>query len=118
MDWSDEAIKQLYTDIGARIRSARKLRGSTQSDLASAVKLKRSSVANMEAGRQHMLVHTLVLVAQSLDVPLEDLLPSTSELEKLARAPDSVLTELEGQPEATHDFVTAALRRATGGRTT
>lgn len=113
MDWNEESIKRLYGEIGARIRSARKQRGWSQVDLADAVGLTRSSIANIEAGRQRAPAHIVVLIAHTLDVSVEALLPSGSELDSLAIFQAPAL-DLEGQPASTHDFVTTAIRRATG----
>jgi transcriptional regulator with XRE-family HTH domain len=114
VDWSEDSIKRLYAEIGARVRSARKQHGWNQVDLAHAVGLTRSSIANIEAGRQRALVHVVVLAAHALGVPVETLLPLGSELDNTAilRAP---ALDLEGQSNSTHDFVTTAIRRATGG---
>lgn len=111
---SEEALKALYTEIGARVRHARKRHGWSQLDLARAVDLTRSSVANLEAGRQRPPVHVALLIAHALDVPVEDLLPSGPDLDRFVKvqSPD---IDLDGQPAATHEFVTAAIRRATGG---
>lgn len=114
VDWSEDSIKRLYAEIGTRIRSARKQAVWSQFDLAHAVGLTRSSIANIEAGRQHAPVHVVVLIAHTLSAPVETLLPSGPELDSIAtfRTPTP---DLEGQPDSTHDFVTTALRRATGG---
>ncbi len=43
-------------------------KGMTQSELATAVGLTRTSITNIEKGRQKLLVHTLLDIALSLDV--------------------------------------------------
>lgn len=47
------------------------MRGMSQSDLGDAVGLSRASVANIEAGRQRMLAHTLVELAAAVAMPVE-----------------------------------------------
>lgn len=101
-------------EIGSRVRQARKRQGWSQLDLAQAVDLTRSSVANLEAGRQRPPVHVALLIAQALDVPVEELLPSGADLDKFVRVQNPAI-DLDGQPAATHEFVTSAIRRATGG---
>ncbi|SRR6266498_3987843 len=66
---------ELYKQIGYRIRQARKAAGLTQEKLAEQVSLTRTSVTNIEKGRQRLLVHTLAEIARELDVPLAKLLP-------------------------------------------
>jgi transcriptional regulator with XRE-family HTH domain len=115
VDWNEEATRRLYAEIGTRIRRARKQHGWNQVDLARAVDLTRSSIANIEAGRQRALTHVVVLIAQALSVPVETLLPSAHDLDKIAAIQPPSIGELEGQSETTHDFVTTALRRVAGG---
>lgn len=114
MDWTDRAIDQLYIEIGDRIRRARSTRSRNQAELASDVGLTRSSIANVEAGRQRMLVHSLVRIAESLDVPVGSLLPDPDRILEIADSSRSIpdLTEqLEGQSEAAWHFVTSAVRQ-------
>jgi transcriptional regulator with XRE-family HTH domain len=114
LDWSEESIKRVYVEIGGRVRRARKEHGWNQADLAHAVDLARSSIANLEAGRQRPPVHIMLLIAQALDISVATLLPTSSELGALGtiQAPE---LNLEGQSSSAHDFVTTAIRRATGG---
>jgi transcriptional regulator with XRE-family HTH domain len=114
VEWTDEAINALYVAIGARVREARKRCGWNQADLASAVNLTRSSIANFEAGRQRPPVHVALLIAKVLDTPMETLLPPLGELDGFANTQRPAL-DLEGRSPSTLDFVTAAVRRATGG---
>lgn len=66
-----------YAEVGRRIRQAREKRGLSQEALASAVSLTRTSVTNIEKGRQKFLVHTLVDLARSLRVEPTTLLPES-----------------------------------------
>jgi transcriptional regulator with XRE-family HTH domain len=65
-----------YCAIGERIRQWRLDRGMTQIDLADKVRLTRTSIVNIEAGRQRPLPHTLYLFAYALRVSVHDLLPA------------------------------------------
>lgn len=114
MDWADDSVDQLYIEIGLKIRAARLDRSWKQEDLAEAVGLTRSSVANIEAGRQKMLVHSLVRIAESLDVAVDTLLPEADRLRQLAHSPRFV-PDLTGHTAETRDFVTSALRRTREG---
>lgn len=67
--------KAFYREIGRRIRDAREDKHLTQEALALIVSLNRTSVTNIEKGRQQLLVHTLVEIAKALDVSPESLLP-------------------------------------------
>ena len=63
-----------YKNLGTRIRA---LRGRmSQEDLSQAVGLTRTSIVNLESGRQKLLVHNLFAIAEALGVkPSEILLP-------------------------------------------
>jgi len=65
-----------YFALGDRIRRARKKRKLTQDKLAKAVGLTRTSVTNIETGRQPIYIHTLVRIAELLGEPLLDLIPN------------------------------------------
>src|SRR5947208_14763542 len=61
-------------DIGARIRSAREERGWTQDQLASAVGVSRSAVAQWETGRAGQVTGNLTRIAAVLGVGVEHLM--------------------------------------------
>jgi DNA-binding XRE family transcriptional regulator len=47
----------------------------SQAQLAEAIGLRRTSVANIEAGRQQCLTHHLVAIANALDLTFAELVP-------------------------------------------
>ena len=69
-------LKHVYPAIGERIREARKKKYMTQARLAELVSMTRTSITNIEKGRQKLLVHTLYNLANALGVHPEDLLPA------------------------------------------
>lgn len=73
-DASDDAI---YREVGKKIQRARsrQLPKKTQQQLAADVGLERTSITNIEHGRQKFLLHTLIRIAEALQVSAEDLLP-------------------------------------------
>lgn len=109
----ENGLKTFYLQVGANIQKARKRQGLNQDGLAQAVQLTRSSIANIEAGRQRALIHTVVLIAQVLDVEIGELLPPIGAVDVLTTMQNAAV-DLEGQSEVAHDFVTATLRRAAG----
>jgi len=64
----------LYKRIGKRIREIREKRGLTQKALAALVRLTRTSITNIELGKQKILVHTLFELASALNVEARELL--------------------------------------------
>lgn len=68
-------IDPIYGRIGAVIRSRRKVLDKTQEDLARELGISRGSLANIETGRQNVLVHQLYRIAAQLKLAPVDLLP-------------------------------------------
>lgn len=64
----------IYPLIGDAIRSRRKHLSLTQDKLAAALQISRASLANIEAGRQKVLVHHLYDIAEALQLDVKDLL--------------------------------------------
>jgi transcriptional regulator with XRE-family HTH domain len=67
-------MESVYEDLGRNIRRARLHAGLTQEQLGRAVGLARTSVNNIEHGRQKVLVHTLFELASACQVTPESLL--------------------------------------------
>ena len=65
----------IYTSIGAIIKSRRKTLGMKQETLAGLLGVSRGSLANVETGRQGILVHQLYKFADALRLTPYDLLP-------------------------------------------
>src|SRR4051812_31152184 len=64
-----------YTEVGIKIRRAREEIGFSQQKLAFLVKLSRTSITNIEQGRQKLMLHTLLDIATFLKVQPATLLP-------------------------------------------
>ena len=67
--------KQIHIAIGEAIRTRRKHLRFTQDELASRMGLSRASLANIETGRQAILVHHLYRIGEILEISPVDLLP-------------------------------------------
>ena len=68
--------KQFYKDVGLRIRQARQdADNMSQEALANSVGLSRTSLTNIEKGRQNVLLHTFTQIASALGVAPAALLP-------------------------------------------
>jgi len=59
---------RIYENLGKRIRGLRKDLGQTQDQLAKQVGMSRASLANIEAGRQQVLVHHLFALSRALQL--------------------------------------------------
>ena len=71
--------KEFYLSLGARIRIAREILGWTQGKLGKAVGLTRTSIINIEQGRQSVPLHTFVMLASNLRCSFKLLLIGSSE---------------------------------------
>jgi transcriptional regulator with XRE-family HTH domain len=66
----------LYHSIGRRIAERRKQLGLRQTQVAAAIGLSRASLANIETGRQKLLVHQVYRLCTALELKsILDLLP-------------------------------------------
>lgn len=72
--------KTFYSTFGAMLAAARRKRKISQEALAGDLGLTRTSITNIEKGRQPLQLHSLYLVAQSLSVDVKELLPSPAAL--------------------------------------
>ena len=61
-------VRYIYRALGHEVRRLRNGAGRTQAQLAAEIGISRASLANMEAGRQQVLVHHLYAVANALDL--------------------------------------------------
>ena len=63
---NDERV--LYSTLGDIIKKHRSQKGLTQAELARKVGLPRTGIANVEAGRQRLYLHTLINIANALGI--------------------------------------------------
>jgi len=66
----------LYRLFGSRVRALREERNVTQEELAKRVDLSRTSITNIEKGRQRVLLHQMVEIANALDTEPMQLIPA------------------------------------------
>lgn len=67
-------IEACHQAVGARVRMLRELLGLTQEDLAKRIELQRASIANIEAGRQRLLLDGVEDFARALGTTPKHLL--------------------------------------------
>ena len=67
---------EFYRILGSNIRTLRTQQKISQSTFAAAINLSRTSVVNIEQGRQHPSVYLLARISHILSVSLADLIPN------------------------------------------
>lgn len=60
-------VEAIYSTVGGYIKQRRTHYGITQAELAEKVGLTRVSITNIEAGRQRVLLHTLIDILAVID---------------------------------------------------
>ena len=105
--------KAFYEEVGRRIREARKRRkpALTQEGLAGLVSLTRTSITNVEKGRQKFLLHTLTDIAAALHVDPASLLPQSA-----AGAERQLDEALKNQSKSEKDWIRSAVNAAQQGK--
>ena len=81
---------EVYQMVGERVRAERKRQRITQDELASSIGLTRTSITNIEKGRQKVLLHTLVQIADYLGTSPARLLPPVWEKRVSVAVPQKV----------------------------
>ncbi len=68
----------IYSALGQAVAIRRKAMSLTQAQVAARVGISRASIANIESGRQKVLLHQVYLLAEALKLPsIMSLLPKT-----------------------------------------
>lgn len=105
---------EVYKLIGQRVRAAREQRGLSQEKLAERVDLKRTSITNIEKGRQRLLVHTLFMISEALAVPIIDLISVPTAIDPVDAAKKALPADL---PKDARDWVLSGLVSVAKGQT-
>ncbi|OPY71426.1 MAG: anaerobic benzoate catabolism transcriptional regulator [Syntrophorhabdus sp. PtaU1.Bin050] len=97
-----------YQQLGVNIRKHRKQQGMSQETLAQSLDLTRTSLTNIEKGRQHPSVYTLCEIGRYLKVGVSELLPQISPQEK----PIDLKVLIGGQVQSRkeRDFIETAIK--------
>jgi transcriptional regulator with XRE-family HTH domain len=103
---------ELYALVGQLIRKAREEHGLTQAQLASLVSLTRTSITNIEHGRQKLSLHTVYEIADALAVEPYTLLPPSNKLLEAQGIDQDIPADLShNEREWIRSIVTTARKR-------
>jgi transcriptional regulator with XRE-family HTH domain len=97
-------MDQLYREFGRLLRDRRRAVGFTQDEVAGRIGLSRTSITNIEKGRQHVGLHVLYALADAVGVKPGELLPDTVLLVRQNAELDKAFKK-NAVPEDTQDFI-------------
>lgn len=72
--------KELYRKLGDRLREERKRKRLTQADVAAACGILRTTVNNIETGRQGSPFHVIYTICYKLKIPFTRIVPREEEV--------------------------------------
>ena len=101
----------VYSVVGKRVRAGRAQVQLTQDELAQRVGLTRTSITNLELGRQKIQIHTLYAIADALKLPVISFLP-----DRPSRVSSTIRDELKGKRLDPAERAWAARILSTGSR--
>jgi len=100
-----------YSELGANIREHRKALNLSQDALARMVGLTRTSLTNIENGRQHPPLHTFCEIVEQLKIDASNLLPNRT----VSKTPDGIDVEAIATRQTRNPdelaFITTAIGR-------
>ena len=102
------AVEPFYAAFGALVREHRSGRGLTQAVLGARLvpPVTRASVANLEAGKQRVLLDTALQLASLLEVPITDLLPPRGPAGPWEALVDELTAKLDLSPKQVERLLT------------
>ena len=86
--------EEIYKMFGRRLRELREKNRVPQEELATLSGLTRSSIANIENGKQRVMLHQLLKFAEALRVDLATLVPNQSKGPELQEAKKDYLDQV------------------------
>lgn len=79
-----------YKLVGTKISNCRKEKKISQTTLATRMGLSRSSIANIELGKQHTSLYVLYQIGEILKTPINEFFPSKQEIETISTKPNLI----------------------------
>ncbi len=108
---TNEAL--LYQKLGQQLRQKRESAKLTQAQLAERVTVLRTSITNIEAGRQKAPLHLIYELCAVLQVDIKDMLPLMSDLVEIQNSTIEMGGRLKNVPPISADLIDKLLHRET-----
>ena len=109
-----EQFQQIF---GERVKTRRRELRLTQSQLSERLHISRVHLANIEAGSRRTYIFLLARIAETLDVPLEQLMPKMAEAEERLAQKRKVSLQTDKKPKLLSDELEALNISVTSGST-
>ena len=103
----------LYARLGDLVRLHRKRIGVTQAEVGKRIGLSRTSITNIEKGRQKILLHQLYDIATALQTTPESLLPPSHEIATRVTDLQHQVVPPEAGSEAAKEWFIRVVRSST-----
>lgn len=87
-------MHEFYVEFGRRLRERRTSSGLSQAGLAQRVGLSRTSITNIEKGRQQVSLHLFLLLSAALGAEPFEMAPSAVNVSARSDVPEDVLESL------------------------
>jgi DNA-binding XRE family transcriptional regulator len=107
---TNEAL--LYQKLGQQLRQKREIANLTQAQLAEGVGLLRTSITNIEAGRQKAPLHLIYELCAIFQVEIKDILPLMSELAETKNSTIEIGGRLKNVPPRSAELIDELLHKA------
>lgn len=98
-------MRDFYVLFGSKLREARKAAGLSQAELASRVNLSRTSITNVEIGKQHPSLFLAHQLAYNVGLSLENMISDISDAKKPKTIKSKVENSLKGYPESSREWI-------------
>lgn len=111
-------VNRLYTALGNRIKEKRESKGISQTDFSSYIGISRSSLVNIEKGRQRTPLHVIYSIAETLGISVLELMPRPVELESASDLSDDEIKQKANyqiQSDESFDKIKQFINRSTKG---
>lgn len=105
-----DAVRSFYISLGRQIAATRQRQRITQEGIAAEVGLSRTSIVNIENGKQQLLLHTWLQIARALKVEPAELIPEVLPTEQSI---SDAISQFVGDP-AGRAWIEATLGKDSG----
>ena len=123
--WTDQLTnnrmnqRELYVELGGVIATRRKRLGMTQAEAAKQAGMSRAALANIEVGRQNLLVHQLYSLSSALKLDSPAKLLPVGALERTVNVSEVSISEASlsdrQRAQVEHVFLSAQTSKRTDG---